>query len=232
MIRIASISLCPRLLACLALSFAFFASASTEAGTLSLNYTESFGAVPPDGPTPYANSFFDDAGVGVGVTLTMTVAATVVDADVTSVYFNLDPSLDPTLLSFLRVSGSGPIASDTTITTGVDFEMADGDGFYDIFFDLPAPPGNQDTRFNAGEDLVYDITYTGVGSLTASSFNFLATPAGGAGPFLSVVRFQDTGPKQKDSDWIGAVVPEPSTAALMILGVIALLPIARRRIKR
>ena len=199
-----------------------------QAATVTFNYTESFGAVPPDGPAPYATATFDDGG-GVGsVTLTMSVAPTVNLADVTAMYFNLDPSLDPTLLSFTRDGGTGPTAANTDILTGVDAYRAGGDGYYDILFDFPPPPGQDAARFNAGEDLVYTITGIGI---TAASFNFFGTPgpgAGNPGPYLSVARFQSTGSDQNGSDFVGAV-PVPAAVWLFGSGLLGLVGIARRK---
>lgn len=188
---------------------------AASAGTITFDYVVSFGAVTPDGPAPYVTSTFDDEGSPGTVLLTMTVAATLGGADVSGMYFNFDPSLDPTSLVFSRISGTGPAAVHTTILTGADAFQADGDGEYDILFDLPPPPGNNSKRFNAGEDLVYEIS--GIGTLTASSFNFFAAPAGGFGPFLAVARIQSTGLDQQGSDWVAAV-PEPSTLTLALLG--------------
>jgi hypothetical protein len=155
----------------------------------------------------------------------MSVAASVNLADVTQMYFNLDPSLDPTSLSFTRDSGSGPTAANTSIQTGTDAFKAGGDGLYDILFDFPPSTGQQAARFNAGEDLVYTITGTGI---TADSFNFFATPDGGFGPYLSAAKFQDTGPGQLDSDWVGAV-PIPAAVWLFSSGLLGLFGIARRK---
>jgi hypothetical protein len=198
-----------------------------QAATVIFNYDQSFGAVSPDGPAPWATSVIDDGGGSGSVTLTMTVAPSVNLADVTAMYFNLDPSLDPTALSFNRDSGSGPSAGDTTISTGVDAFKPDGDGLYDILFEFPPPPGQQAARFNAGEDLVYTITGTGI---TADSFYVWSEPGPGdtAGPYLSVARFQDTGPTQEGSDWVGAV-PVPAAVWLFGSGLLGLIGIARRR---
>ncbi len=190
-------------------------SLQASAASVTFNYTESFGSVPPDGPAPYATATFDDGGTAGSVTLTMTVAGTVDGADVTAMFFNLDPTLDPTLLTFNRDGGTGPAAATTNILTGVDAYRAGGDGYYDIVFDFPPPPGNDAAKFNAGEDLVYTITGTGI---TADSFNFFATPGpgeGNPGPYLSVARFQSTGPDQEGSDWVGAV---PVPAAVWLFG--------------
>jgi hypothetical protein len=204
---------------------AALAAMPAQAATVTFDYGVSFGAVSPDGPAPWATSVFDDGGGSGSVTLTMSVAASVNLADVTAMYFNLDPSIDPTSLAFTRDSGTGPTAANTSIQTGTDNFQADGDGQYDILFDFPPPPGQQDARFNAGEDLVYTITGPGI---TANSFNFFATPAGEFGPYLSVARFQDTGPLQEDSDWVGAV-PVPAAVWLFGSGLLGLVGIARRK---
>lgn len=212
--------------AALGLAAAGLISLSAQAATVTFNFTESFGAVPPDGPTPYATAVFDDGGTPGSVTLTMSVAGSVGEADVTAMYFNLDPALDPNSLNFSRTGGTGPTDANTDIFTGVDAFQADGDGQYDILFDFPPPPGMNAARFNAGEILTYDIT--GIASLTAGSFNFLATPAGGFGPYLAVARFQSTGPTGEGSDWVGAV-PVPAAVWLFGSGLLGLAGVARRR---
>ncbi len=210
---------------CAAALFGLF-SLQASAATVTFNYTESFGAVTPDGPAPYAIAVFDDGGTAGSVTLTMSVSSTVNMADVTEMYFSLDPLLDANSLNFTRDGGTGPSAADTTISTGTDAFKADGDGLYDILFDFPPPPGTISSRFNAGEDLVYTIS--GIASLTASSFNFWATPDGGEGPYLSVAKFQSTGPDQEGSDWVGAV-PVPAAVWLFGSGLLGLIGIARRK---
>ena len=117
--------------------------------------------------------------------------------------------------------------------TAADSFMPDGDGLYDILFDLPPPPGSQSKRFNAGEDLVYEIS--GIASLTASSFNFFSQPGAGgpgmAGPFLAAAFIQSTGPGGLDSDFEGAI-PEPSSLSLAALGLLSLLAYRWRRRRR
>lgn len=206
---------------CATAAFGLFSLQATAA-TVTFNYTDSFGAVTPDGPAPYATATFTDTGVDE-VTLTMTVADTVGLADVTLMFFNLDPSMDATALSFTFVGGDGPEA--VNILTGTDAFKADGDGLYDILFDFPPPPGQQAGRFNAGEEVVYTITGSG---LTADDFNFFATPDGVQGPYLSVARFQDTGPSQEGSDWVGAV-PVPAAVWLFGSGLLGLVGVARRK---
>ena len=105
------------------------------------------------------------------MTLTLKVANTVGEADITQVYFNLDPIFDPTTLSIARIGGDGPPRPTIGIETGADGFKAGGDGLYDIWFDLP-PPGN---RFEEGETLIFSII--GIATLTANSFNFLSNTA-------------------------------------------------------
>ena len=113
-----------------------------NAATVTHEFSFSFGAVTPDGPAPYATAVFDDGGSPGTVTLAIEVAASVGIADVTELYFNLEPSLDPTSLSISRTGGTGPSAGNININTGVNAFQADGDGKYDIYIDLPPPPGN------------------------------------------------------------------------------------------
>lgn len=205
--------------------------AYSYASTVTLAYTDSFNPVPPDGPAPYAQAIFDDGGGAGTVRLTLNVAPTVGTADVIGVYFSLDPALDPTLLSFTRIGGDGPAATDTEILTGIDAFRAGPDGYYDILFDFPPAPGGDLARFNAGESLVYEISMPG---LTANSFNFLGTAgpgAGNPGPYSSVARFQQGG------TFVGAgtiqpAVPLPAVVWLFGSGLLGLTGIALRKTKQ
>lgn len=139
--------------------------------------------------------------------------------------FNLDPALDPSKLKFSPPTKSGTFA-DPSITAKVDNFKADGDGLYDIEFAFATKAGD---RFGAGESL--EVTITGIASLTASSFNFVSTPDGGHGPFVTAAHVQgiaDTG--DGTSGWV--TVPEPSTLALGALGAISLSLFAARRKRR
>ncbi|MDX2457931.1 MAG: hypothetical protein QNL87_10525, partial [Gammaproteobacteria bacterium] len=186
------------------------AASPLQAASVTFNYDQSFGAVSPDGPAPWATATFDDSGGAGSVTLTMSVAGTVGGADVTGMYFNLLDDSQATLdgLSFIfGGSSTGPAANSVSAVTN-NFQ-ADGDGIYDILFDFP-PPGN---RFGPGEQVVYTITDTAM-TITAADFNVFGEPgpgAGNPGPFLSVARFQST--PGGGSDWVGAV-PVPAAVWL------------------
>jgi len=232
--RAAPLSACAAILACIAVGPA-------NAATLQLDFDLSFGdpldtdSAPPSGGTPWATALFDDGDTAGSVTLTISLAASVGDADMTGLYFNLNPALDPLALNILRTGGTGPSDATTTLNQAPDAWQADGDGRYDIWFDYPPPPGNQAARFNGGEFITYDIT--GIATLTAGDFNFLAAPGGPNGPFLAAAKIQDTTclpgtPGEGTtgcSDWIAAT-PIPVPAAAWLLGsAIGLLGWMRRR---
>ena len=96
---------------CTAAAFGLFSLQATAA-VVTFEYTESFGAVSPDGPAPWATSVFNDGGSPGSVTLTMSVGSVGL-ADVTAMYFNLDPGMDVTSLVFTRDSGDGPHRHDS-----------------------------------------------------------------------------------------------------------------------
>ena len=227
-----------RILARVIATVAFLTISTVNAATLTLVFDHSFGSDPAAG-SDWLTAVFDDGGGAGTVNLQMTVANTIGAADITRIYFNLDPNLNPDSLSFSRVGGTGPTAGNTTITTGVNAFMADGDGFYDILFDLPPPPGDDASRFNAGETLVYDLTGSSSASgLVASSFDFLSLDAAGFGPFVAAARVQSTplacvSPEVGNdcgSDWI-APNPIPVPAAAWLFGsALGLLGWVRRRV--
>ncbi|MCG6936815.1 MAG: VPLPA-CTERM sorting domain-containing protein [Gammaproteobacteria bacterium] len=202
---------------------------------LDLGTTFSSGAVAPDGAAPYGTIVIDDGGTSGSVTMTLTASSTIGSAIITDVYLNLDPSLDPTLLSFTYDgSSTGPAASgggDNGISTGVDGFQADGDGLYDINFNFPPPPGSPGSAIDFGEVVIYTITSTE--AITASSFGFLSAPGGGEGPFYAAAHFQKTGTNNNKSAWEGAdtvtTVPVPAAVWLFGSGLIGLVGVARRK---
>jgi PEP-CTERM motif len=199
-----------------------------RAATMTLGLDVEFsGGVAPSGPTPWVTAEFDDSVGGPNtVRLTMStpnLTGGITGEDIDQWYFNFDPSLDPTLLSFSAVSNSDSVPN--SILTGVNAFMADGDGNFDITFNFPPPPGTDSARFTGGETVIYDITY--VAPIDVNSFLFVSEEGGGNGSFYSAAHAQRTG-TGLDSGWIGAPVPEPGTAGLLGLGLIALASRRRR----
>jgi hypothetical protein len=205
----------------------------TVAATLTLGLDVEFsGATPPvSGTTPWVTATFDDSFGGPNtVRLTMTADNLTGGGggeNLELFFFNFDPLLDPTLLTFSAIdtSASNPEngQGDNGIFTGVNAFMADGDGNYDIQFNFPPPPGGGGNRFTGGESVIYDITYTS--AIDANSFNFFSDEGGGQGTFLAAAHIQRI--NGNDSGWIG-VVPEPATG-MLLGGGLFLLGLNRRR---
>ena len=183
----------------------------------------------PEGTAPWITATFDDSFGGANtVRLTMSANNLVDSESIASWFFNFDPLLDPTDLIITAVS-IGAIGT-TVVDTGANLFMADGDGFFDIMFDFPPPPGNEPARFTAGETVVYDFTY--IAPLTVDDFDFGSELGGGSGVFNSAAQIQGIGPQDNDSGWIGTPVPEPGTGALLSLGLVILSARRRRSSRR
>jgi MYXO-CTERM domain-containing protein len=206
-------------------------AAGREAGaaTISLDFSSVFSGTGPAAAAPWLTATFTDVAPGT-VRMQVTAGGLTGQETVDGLYFNLDPALNPTSLSLVRDAAStGPTAADTTIKLGTDGFKADGDGFYDINFVLPPPPGSQAARFTAGETLIYQIT--GSPSLSAASFAFLSTPGSGSGPGpqYAAAHVMQIGAANA-SGWIGATptaVPLPAAFGLLAAG--AALLVRRRR---
>ena len=200
-------------LGAVALALGMASGASGATLTVNLN-TEFSGGVNPQGTAPWATAVFDDSVGGANtVRLTMSASNLVATEFISEWSFNFDPALNPGWLTF------------TSVNTGVDSFKADGDGFFDIRFDFPPPPGNFGAKFTTGEQVIYDLTYSG-SPIFAASFNFPSANGGGAGTYVSAAHVQ--GISGTGSGWIGPVVPEPTS--LILIGSLAGLGlIARRR---
>jgi hypothetical protein len=176
------------------------------------------GATAPSGAPPWLRATFDDGGKAGSVMLTFEALNLTGDEFVSELHFNLDPTLDPTLLTFGPITKFGSF-DDPTISTGADAFKADGDGKYDLQFAFSiSGQGGGSSRFGAGESM--SLAISGIAGLVASSFDFLSAPDGGSGPFLTAAHVQGIGPRGAFSGWV--TVPEPSGAALAGLGAAVL----------
>ena len=184
------------------------------------------GGTAPQGSTPWVTATFID--VTGGVQLTMSTSNLVNSEFVTGWYFNFNPSLTLSDLSIsLSSSDPGQASSSVSIrgTTETDSAFkADGDGYFDFRFDFQTANTPMSGRFMTGEKVVYDLTYSGAGSFSSSSFNFKSVPGGGSGQYESVAKVQGINGSDSTSGWVAntTVVPEPVSSTLFIIGGITL----------
>jgi hypothetical protein len=207
------------------LAFVIGLAPGAEAATLTLDLTVEFsGGTTPEGTSPFLTATFDDSVGGPNdVQLTMSASGLVDQESVVLWFFNFNPALDPTQITFTPVNNAASVPN--SISTGVNAFMADGDGNFDILFDFPPAPGNTAARFTAGETVVYDLTY--ISPIDASDFNFASEMGAGNGTYLSAAHVTRIGPNDDLSGFIGAV-PEPATAMLFGLGLLGLGALGRR----
>jgi hypothetical protein len=217
------------------LSFCFLILGSLQAQatilTLELDYLFC-GAREPAGTAPWLVATFDDKDTPGSVELNLSSEGLVGNEYVDRWHFNLDPLLDPALLSIEADEGNA-ISATEIIRRGNNEKApnlrAASSGYYDIVFDFTNEnSSNGPSKFN--EDLSLNYTISGIVSLSALSFDFLSIPAVGQdkGPFVSAahVLWIDTH-NAESAGWIadkngGTVVPEPATMLLLGSGLIGL----------
>jgi hypothetical protein len=221
-------------------AFLLPAVASAAPQTLSVGSDIEFsnGQAPASAIHPWVLLTIADNGPN-SVLLKLTAPHLTASENISEFDFNIDPALtmdlDHLIFSNLVKGGS----FDTpTISQGEDGFKADGDGKYDIQF-LFTVGGNVSKTFTTGDSLQYTITGAGI---SASSFDFISTPAGGHGPFITAAHVQNTtGVGNGGSGWVAdttggnittQTVPEPSSVALFALGSVGMVVWGRQRIHR
>jgi hypothetical protein len=198
---------------------------ASSAGAAVVSYgftTEYSGGASPAGPSPWLMAELDDDDTPGTVTLTLSAQNLVGSEFVRSVFFNLDPVLDPTSMA-VSVDGKIGTLKDPWVALGVDSYKAAGGGYFDFRLGFAASGYKGGLyRFGAGEEIVLSLSLAG---LTVDSFDFLSKPSGGAGALPVASHIQSI--NGDDSGWVTGgvtVVPEPMTMGLLAVGgLVALL---------
>jgi hypothetical protein len=187
---------CVFLVACLAL---VLVAAPARASSLTFDYAVQFSnATDPNDLGPWLRVNINDATASAGFDARVTITALALSNQefISGVYLSLNPLLNPTQVTTSLISdSSGAYAG---ITRGVDCCQADGDGIYDLLFNYNTSAG---ARFGQGDSTVIDLDLI-TGTLSANSFNFLAAPGGGNGPFYAAAHLQGIGANGSLSTWI------------------------------
>ena len=138
------------------------AHATSITGVLDFTFS---GSSPSGDPTVTA----DDGGVPGSVELTFDLTDLSPTEFADDFYLNFNPAKDETALSFTQLTG--PLVNSVEVEENE--KKADGDGFYDILFDWPPPPGGDPTiLFSAGDTASFLVT--GLADLVATDFAFFS----------------------------------------------------------
>jgi hypothetical protein len=169
------------------------------ASTLTYNFGQVSGGTAPAGSPPWVQAVFTDSGLPADtVQLTLTAGNLAGGSFVSCWFFNLDPSLDPTKLSF-SPSGSTGLFTDPAISTAANGFKAGPDGKFDILFSFTST-GDDSALFGNGDSLTYTIT--GLSGLTVDDFDRLSTCAGGSGDYASAAHIQSGPDGQGTFGWV------------------------------
>ena len=160
---------------------------NATASTVTYDFGQVSGGATPAGTPPWVQAVFSDVGMPADtVQLTLTAGNLAGSAYVSSWYFNVDPTLNPSALSFAAGGSTGSFTGPT-ITTGPNGFKAGPDGKFDVLFAFTST-GDDSTRFTSSDSVTYTIS--GISGLTADDFNWLSTSAGGSGQYSSAAHIE------------------------------------------
>lgn len=214
-----------------AMAIALGASAAATRGAIVImDSSGAWNGTPPTGPTPWLEAAFSDTSTAGVVDMTLTAKNLSDNAgnleDVQDWFFNLDPALTLSDLSFHFVSQTGTFTDPTLIYSTHGAQTTQGNVPFDI--DVSFSTGNPSDRFTQGDSITYSITYSGTGTFNADSFAFTSSK-GSFGPFYDSAHIQNTGSNGQGSGDIATTsIPEPASAA-MAAAAGALLTLRPRR---
>ncbi|HXT11940.1 MAG TPA: hypothetical protein VN873_10300 [Candidatus Angelobacter sp.] len=205
------------------------------ADTVTYNFGGVSAGASPAGSPPWVQAVFSDNGQPANtVQLTLNAGNLTGSEFVSSWYFNLNPSLDPTLLTFTQ-SGSTGSFTDPTVKTGANGFKAGVDGKFDVLVGFNVTGGISD-EFTSGDSVTFTIT--GIGPLTAGDFDQLSTCASGGAQYLAAADIDSI----SDNDGYGWINPDSAilddrqqavpdssaTAGLLGAAVIAMAVLSRK----
>jgi hypothetical protein len=207
------------------LSLAALASPTSAAQTtIPLNYV--FSGTAPAAASPWLSLILQDINPTT-VRLTMDATGLSNQEFVSAWYVNFNPSLSATGLNFSIIQNPTQLTV-VDIGKGTNAFKADGDGFFDILFDFPPPPGSFAAKFTDGEKVIVDVSRAGGLSIADFLYQSVNGPANN-NAYFTAAHVQGIG---NDSGWVGArtaVIPEPSTYALCAGGLVLGYILVRRR---
>jgi hypothetical protein len=198
------------------------AATAMQASVITYGMSKTYGAT-PQLPAPWMWLTIDDEGSAGSVKMTFAVTNLASSEFISKWLMNLDPAMDPTALVFANPVQSGSFELPS-ISAGVNAHNGGGTGKYDLLFGFTTSNSQGGAkRFTDDDVLTYSVS--GIATLTAGSFDVLASPGGSNGPFESIAHMQGIG--GEDSAWIAPEeVPEPLTLSVLAAGGMLLL---RRR---
>jgi hypothetical protein len=207
------------------------APCAARASIVIMDSNNAWNGTSPTGATPWLEAKFTDSSTPGVVDMTLTAENLSTNSgnleDVQDWFFNIDPALTPSDLSFNFVSKTGTFTTPTIVATTDDAQKTQGNVPFDV--DVSFATGNPSDRFTQGDSITYSITYGGAGTFNANSFAF-TTSKGAFGPFYDSAHIQNTGSNgQGSGDIASTTVTVPEPASVGAAGAAALLLMRRPR---
>lgn len=192
---------------------------AAHAAILSYDYSAQYtGSGIESSSHPSIIATFED--VSDGVKFTLTASGLPNNAYIDDVYFNLNPTLSPSALSFSDQTVSAGSFTTPTITTGVNDQTAPAAYGFDLKLDFA---NAKKDRFDLSDSYMVTIKSSET-TLTAADFDFFASAPGNKTPLPTAMHVPGLG----GGFGPNLTVPEPTTLVLTAMSG-SLLLLRRRR---